>query len=224
MFLTIPEFLIDSEVKTLQQLAANAPFNDGGTTAGEMPNEHKNNLQYVPKDNEMRGVTQLITNGVGRSRAVQDGALIRRMMPPMLSKYTEGMEYKSHLDSPFMQHNGPLRADLSMTLFLSDPDSYGDGALVLETEFGNHEIKLPAGGAVIYSTRLYHHVAPVTHGERVAVITWMQSHIGDPAKRKVIGQLWESFDAMAVAKGETSEEARRLMHAVIELTRMWAES
>ncbi|MEM7280428.1 MAG: Fe2+-dependent dioxygenase [Pseudomonadota bacterium] len=224
MFLTIPDFLTSSEVQTLRQLATQAQFDDGSTTTGEMPSDHKRNLQYVPRDGEMRTLTQLISNGVGRSRVVQDGALIRRMMPPMLSKYTEGMEYKSHLDSPFMQHNGPLRADLSMTLFLSDPESYGGGELVLETDFGNHEIKLPAGGAVIYSTRLYHHVTPVTQGERIAVITWMQSHIGDPARRKVIGQLWQSFDDMAEAKGETSEEARRLMHAVIELTRMWAES
>lgn len=224
MFLSIPEFLTEQEVRQLQAMVERERFTDGGTTSGGMPDDHKRNLQFIPQGDNLRVVTQLISNGVGRSRAVQDGALIKRMMPPMISKYTEGMEYKSHLDTPFMQHKGPLRADLSMTLFLSDPDSYDGGALVLETEFGNHEIKLPAGGAVIYSTRLYHHVSPVTRGERVAVVTWMQSHIGDPAKRKVIGALWRSYDDMVEAKGETSEEARRLMHSVIELTRMWAES
>jgi len=94
---------------------------------------------------------------------------------------------------------------------------------VLETEFGDHEVKLPAGGAAVYSTRLYHHVMPVTRGERIAVVTWMQSHIGDPAKRKVIGELWRSYDDLADVKGETSDEAKRLMHAVLELTRMCAE-
>jgi len=224
MFLSIPEFLTDQELQVLRAMTARVQFTDGSATTGGMPDEHKHNLQYVPQGEDLRTVNQLISNGVGRSRAVQDGALIRRMMPPMISKYTEGMEYKSHLDTPFMQHNGPLRADLSMTRFLSDPESYDGGALVLETEFGNHEVKLPAGGAVIYSTRLYHHVAPVTRGERIAVVTWMQSHIGDPAKRKVIGELWHAYDDMANAKGETSDEAKRLMHAVIELTRMWAES
>ena len=75
----------------------------------------------------------------------------------------------------------------------------------------------------MYSTRLYHHVTPVTRGERIAVVTWMQSHIGDPAKRKVIGDLWRSYDVIAELKGEDSDEARDLMHAVLELTRMWAE-
>jgi len=224
MFLSIPDFLTAQEVRQLRAMMARVQFSEGSATSGEMPDQHKNNLQYVPQGEDLRIVTQAITNGVGRSKSVQDGALIRRMMPPMISKYTEGMEYKSHLDTPFMQHNGPLRADLSMTLFLSDPETYDGGALVLETEFGNHEVKLPAGGAVVYSTRLYHHVATVTRGERIAVVTWMQSHIGDPAKRKVIGELWQAFDDLADARGETSDEARRLMHAVIELTRMWAES
>ena len=224
MFLLIPDFLTEQEVQQLRAMTERVQFVDGSATSGGMPDKHKNNLQYVPQGDDLRLVTQLITNGVGRSRAVQDGALIRRMMPPMISKYTEGMEYKSHLDTPFMQHNGPLRADLSMTLFVSDPETYDGGALVLETDFGDQEVKLAAGGAVVYSTRLYHHVSPVTRGERVAVVTWMQSHIGDPAKRKVIGELWQAYDDMVEARGETSDEAKRLMHAVIELTRMWAES
>lgn len=223
MFITIPEFLNAEEVGGLTALIDRAPFADGGDTTGGMPDRHKRNLQYVPRDADLRLVRQAIANGIGRSRRVQDGALIKRMMPPMISKYTEGMEYKSHLDSPFMQHNGPLRADLSMTLFLSDPASYDGGELVLETEFGDHTVKLPAGGAVIYSTRLYHHVAPVTRGERIAVVTWMQSHIGDPARRKVIGQLWRAYDDIVELKGETSEQARRLMHVVLEITRMWAD-
>ena len=224
MFLSIPDFLNDQEIQQLRTLTARAQFVDGSATTGGMPDQHKHNLQYIPQGEELRAVTQLIQNGVGRSRAAQDGALIKRMMPPMISKYTEGMEYKSHLDTPFMQCNGPLRVDLSMTLFLSDPETYDGGALVLETEFGEHEVKLPAGGAVIYSTRLYHHVTPVMRGERIAVVTWMQSHIGDPAKRKVIGELWRAYDDMVDVKGETSDEARRLMSAVLELTRMWAES
>ncbi len=224
MFLSIPEFLNEQELKALRAMIDRVQFTDGTATADDLPDDHKRNLQYVPQGEDLRTVSQVISNGVARSREVQDGALIKRMMPPMISKYTEGMEYKSHLDSPFMQHNGPLRTDLSMTLFLSDPDTYDGGALVLETDFGDHDVKLPAGGAVFYSTRLYHHVSPVTRGERIAVVTWMQSHIGDPAKRKVIGQLWRSYDDLVEAKGETSEEARRLMHAVIELTRMWAES
>lgn len=224
MFLLIPDFLNEQEVKQLRDITARVQFTDGSSTTGEMPDKHKHNLQYEPQGDDLRTVSQFITNGIGRSPAVQDGALIRRMIPPMISKYTEGMEYKSHLDSPFMQFDGPLRADLSMTLFLSDPDSYDGGELVLETEFGNHEIKQPAGGAVIYSTRLYHHVKQITRGERIAVVTWMQSHIGDPARRKVIGDLWLVFDVIAEANGEESDEARRLMHATLELTRMWAES
>ena len=160
-----------------------------------MPDQHKRNLQYVPQAENLRTITQFISNGIGRSPAGQDGALIRQMMPPMISKYTDGMEYKFHLDTPFMHCNGSLRADLSMTLFLSDPESYDGGELVL-----------------------------VTRGERVAVVTWMQSHIGDPAKRKVIGELWRAYELIVEIKGEDSDEARRLMHVVLELTRMWAES
>ena len=223
VFLTISKFITEQELRFLQDFAARANFAEGSATTGGMPDKHKHNLQVVPQGDDLRTITQIVSNGIGRSRAAQDGALIKRMMPPMISKYREDMEYKSHLDTPFMHHNGPFRTDLSMTLFLSDPDSYDGGALVLETDYGDHEIKLPAGDAVIYSTRLYHRVSPITRGERVAVVTWMQSHIGDPAKRKVIGDLWISYDELAQAKGETSAEAKRLMGAIIELTRMWAE-
>lgn len=224
MFLSIPEFLTEKETQQLRAIADAAEFTDGSTTTGGMPSEHKRNLQYIPKGEQLRVVSQSIWSAVGRSSAVQDGALIRRMMPPMISKYTEGMEYKSHLDSVYMDYKGPLRVDLSMTLFLSDPDTYDGGALVLETEYGNHEVKLPAGGAVIYSTRLYHHVSPITRGERVAVVTWMQSHIGDPGKRRILGELWRAYDQIVEIKDENSDEARRLMHAILDLTRMWAES
>lgn len=223
MFILVPDFLTERELHKLSAMLERVKFTDGSATTGGMPDDHKRNLQFVPQGEDLRVVSQFITNGVSRSRAVQDGALIKCLMPPMISKYTEGMEYKSHLDTPFMHHNGPLRTDLSMTLFLSDPDSYDGGELVLETDFGNHEIKLSAGDAVFYSTRLYHHVAPITRGERVAVVTWMQSHIGDPAKRKVIGELWRSYDDMVELKGETSDEAKRLMYSIDELTRMWAE-
>lgn len=100
MFLLIPEFLTEQEVQQLRAMTERVQFTDGSATTGGMPDKHKNNLQYVPQGDDLRLVSQLITNGVGRSRAVQDGALIRRMMPPMVSKYTEGMEYKSHLDTP----------------------------------------------------------------------------------------------------------------------------
>jgi PKHD-type hydroxylase len=224
MFLLIDEFLTQDELQRLRSMAEQAQFTDGIGTADDMPDQHKHNLQYVPDGENLRTITQLVSNGIGRSTAVQDGALIRQMMPPMMSKYTDGMEYKSHLDTPFMHCNGPLRADLSMTLFLSDPETYDGGELVLETEFGECKIKQPAGGAVFYSTRLYHHVTPITRGERVAVVTWMQSHIGDPAKRKVIGELWRAYELIVEIKGEDSDEARRLMHSLLELTRMWAES
>ena len=118
MYLLIDEFLTADELQQLRTMASRAQFTAGTQTADDMPDQHKNNLQYVPRGDDLRTVTQFVSNGVGRSPAVQDGALIKRMMPPMISKYTEGMEYKSHLDTPFMQYQGPLRADLSMTLFL----------------------------------------------------------------------------------------------------------
>ncbi len=223
MFLTIPDLLRADELTTLQTMAERAAFDDGTTTTGGMPGGHKNNLQYVPQGPDLNSLSQIVRSALNRSDVVRDNVMIKNIMPPMISKYQDGMEYKSHLDAPFMHHKGPVRTDMSMTLFLSDPDSYDGGALVLETDFGDHEIKLPAGGAVVYSTRLYHRVTPVTGGARIAVVTWIQSHIADPAQRKVIGEIWHAYDDMVEAKGETSPEAKRLMFAVLELTRMWAD-
>ncbi len=223
MFLLIPDLLNEKELAAFQQLAAQGTFQDGGATTDGMPDGHKRNLQFVPQGANSDNVMKVLSGALTRSTIARDNALIKRIMPPIISKYQSGMEYKSHLDTPFMHNKGAVRTDLSMTLFLSDPESYEGGALILETEFGDHKIKPEAGAAAIYSTRLYHRVEPVTRGERIAVVTWMQSHVADPAKRKVIGALWQVYDDMVGAKGEESPEAARALHAVTELVHMWAE-
>ena len=128
MFLLIDNFLTKDELQALRAMVARANFVDGSATADDLPENYKSNLQYVPRGEDLRRVGQFVWNGISRSRAVQDGALIRRMMPPMISKYTPGMEYKSHLDSPYMDYQGPLRIDLSMTLFRPTPSPMTAGS------------------------------------------------------------------------------------------------
>lgn len=222
MFLVIDDFLTEAECAQLQSFAVRASYAPVGKGT-DAPADHKHNLQFSPKGADQQKLVSLIGAGLNRRERVRDTTLVKKILPPILSKYEEGMAYASHLDSPIMHDRGAVRTDLSMTVFLSDPKSYDGGALVLESDFGEREVKPPAGGAVVYSTRLYHRVQPVTRGARFAMVTWMQSHVADPAKRKIIGELWRAYDDASRAHGEQSEESARILFAVTELIHIWAD-
>jgi PKHD-type hydroxylase len=132
----------------------------------------KHNEQLEPTKEQATQLSAILSRAVQHNETFRSFAYPRRMIAPRISRYVPGLEYGSHLDDPIMVRSNekPLRTDMSMTVVLSDPESYQGGELSLETPFGPQNAKLPAGDAVIYSTTMRHRVVQVTEGTRLAVV------------------------------------------------------
>ena len=223
MMLHIPRLLTGDEVGALLQIAAAGQFTDGRATAGAALHGVKNNLQLEPTPEQDQRVQQIVIGALMRNPEFGSFALPRRIIPPRLTRCDAGMGYGSHIDQAFMGRGEPIRSDLSMTLFLSDPGLYEGGELVLETPIGEQEIKLPVGDAVVYATTVHHRVATVTQGTRLVAIAWMQSFVPDPARRQLLHDLRIAKDRVREAN-PGSEEAALLLRCHANLLRMWSDA
>ena len=165
----------------------------------------------------------MILARLNTSDAFKAAAVPHTILPLRFCRYDVGMAYGTHLDLPIMgTASGSIRTDLSMTVFLTDPNDYEGGALVFESEYGTKSVRGAAGDAVIYPSSLLHRVEPVTQGSRMVAISWMQSMVRDPAARKIL------FDIVQVASkleqtAANSPESLLLRQAHYNLLRMWAD-
>ena len=204
-------------------MAAEGSFGDGRATAGELVADVKYNEQLEPTKEQAAELNEIVSHAVQHNDTFRFFAWPRRMSRPRINRYGPGMEYGSHLDNPIMvrPNEAPLRTDLSMTAFLSDPESYQGGALCLDTPFGLQEIKLPAGDAVVYSTTMRHHVAEVTEGARLAVIGWIESMVSDERKRQILFDLWRVRQTL---KESPDQALTHLESSFVNLSKMWSET
>lgn len=222
MLLEIADLLTPAEIERLRQTAKTARFVDGRTT-----NPHskvKNNTQLDYNDPNYRPTAQLLHAALTRSEELRNFAFPKVIAPPLLTRTLAGMNYGAHADAPFMNIGQPrmLRSDLSCTIFLADPASYDGGQLSIQ--LGSHEIdiKLPAGGAVIYPSTTLHQVKPVTSGERLVAISFIESQIVDQNHRELLHELNE---VLALEGFNISWDNRtRLSHVSSALHRMWGAS
>jgi PKHD-type hydroxylase len=223
MLLCIPKLLEPQEVQQLRDLAAEGRFADGRATAGERVGDVKHNEQLEPTKEQAARLSAILSRAVQHNETFRFYAYPRRMTAPRISRYVAGMEYGSHLDNPIMvrSNENPLRTDLSMTVFLSDPESYQGGELSLETPFGPQNVKLPAGDAVVYSTTMRHRVVPITEGTRLAVVGWIESMVSDERKRQILFDLWRVRQTLK----ETPDQAMtHLETSFVNLSKMWSET
>jgi PKHD-type hydroxylase len=165
---------------------------------------------------------QIVMNALAANPLVQAFALPKFILPPIISQYTPGMNYGWHTDSPIMGDTHPVRIDMSMTLFLSDPASYTGGELIIHTPTGYVNFKLNKGDAIIYPTTRLHCVNPVTEGVRLAAVTWIQSFIKDTEKRELV-MLIKTIQEMIAASNINSTENLMLLQVYSNLVRMWTE-
>lgn len=218
MMMLIQGLLTPIEAKVLRQTAADLAFGDGRATAGKHARTVKANDQALPSpklDLVLTKVqTALAANPLFRS-AARPKALTRLI----LSRYREGQTYGLHVDDALMQG---LRTDLSFTLFLCDPTTYDGGALIIEDTFEARAIKPGAGDLMLYPATTLHRVEPVTAGERLAIVGWVQSLIRDGAEREILFDLDQAVDACFAETGK-STQFDRLAKTRSNLLRMWAE-
>ncbi len=223
MFLVIPKLLAADALKTVDAVLSKATFVDGGVSAGEGAKQVKKNLQLDPAKTKGAGkLDKLVLQALQKNIPFQSAAIPKLIRPPIYSKYTEGMSYGVHVDNPFMGGEVLMRTDLSMTLFLSEPDTYQGGELVIRTETGEARVKLPKGDAIVYSTGALHGVNTVSKGARLAAVTWVQSIIADPYRRQIIGEMDVVCQSLA-QKIPGSEELHILRRTYGNLVRLWGE-
>jgi PKHD-type hydroxylase len=221
MFLEIPDVLAPAEVDRLRAIAAGAHFVDGKVSN---PNsEVKNNLQVDHADPGYGQASRLMAAALQRCEAFQDFAFPRNVAPPLLARYAPGMNYGVHSDAPMMtMPTGALRSDLSSTLFLNEPSSYEGGELSVRV--GGRELLFKGlpGSAVVYPSTTLHEVKPVTAGERLVGLTFIQSRIREPDRRDILWRLGEVLALEGLTM--TWDNRIHLEHARNNLMRLWNEA
>ncbi len=222
MFHQIHNVLTPQELARIDEVIAAVEFVSGKLTATGGAAEGKDNLQ-LPKDNpEVQSIMQIVLEALKRNPELYRVAYPRQAVPPHFSRYEAGMTYGNHVDAAMMRMPGPLRTDVAVTLFLSDPADYDGGELVVQLPGGEARVKLPRGALVAYPPHFVHRVEPVTRGVRYAAVTWLESLIRDPARRQVLSELDRSFLALYQKYG-SSEELNRLNNTFQNLLRMWLD-
>lgn len=222
MLMCIPDILKSAEVKKIRSAIADSTFSDGRRTAGYRAKRVKNNLQMDRAATATKDIGNLILGGLRRSKTFQRAFLPKSIRPPLISRYEVGMNYGLHVDDAFMGSSSRARSDISLTVFLSDPSDYDGGELIMASPFGEQEIKLPAGAAVVYPSSTLHQVAPVTRGERLAAVTWAQSHVRDSTQRELLYDMFKMREKLAKLDPDGAE-TDLAFKTYSNLLRMWAD-
>jgi PKHD-type hydroxylase len=220
MFLQIDNFLTAGEVESIAELARQTAFIDGRRSNPH--NSTKHNAIADPNDLKGKQAAQIALAAIQRNEAARDFALPKRVALPVLTRYGIGMTYGAHIDSAFLPGvPEPMRSDVSCTIFISDPSSYQGGELIVYLGSEEVRIKGGAGHAVFYASTSVHQVAPVTAGERLVMITFIESQIADPLQRDIVYSLGE-VRALEGLKMDWRNRTQ-LEYAIANLQRMWAK-
>jgi PKHD-type hydroxylase len=223
MLLTIPGILNRDELSVVHDFISRATFVDGKLSAGSEASPVKNNREMQTSAQEMSQLNNLVMGKLVQNPVYLAAALPSRIAAPFYAKYAPGMHYGNHVDDPVMGPPGQrYRTDVSITIFLNEPDAYDGGELVIQTSFGEQLVKLSAGDAVMYPSSSTHRVNEVTCGERLVVVTWLQSMVRDPAKRELLYRLHQAREIL-LKKSAGSDETELVSNSYVNLVRMWAD-
>ncbi len=173
-----------------------------------------------------RALGEIILTALGQNERFTSAALAKRVFPPLFNRYDAGMNFGAHIDNSIRFVKGAnirVRTDISATLFLTEPQDYDGGELVIEDTYGTHSVKLPAGDLVVYSATSRHHVTPVTRGSRWASFFWIQSMIRDEAARAMLFELDTAIQGLRARLGEAGEVIA-LTGLYHNLVRRWADA
>jgi PKHD-type hydroxylase len=221
----LPDVLAPAEREAIAKLLAQAAFAPGRATAIGPAKERKHNLQLDrARCPEIGRVDRLLVDALCRLPDFNRAALPRRFAPPLYAIYEPGMNYGEHVDAAVLGSGtpDPMRADVAITVFLSEPAEYEGGELALQTSFGAQEVKLAAGSAVVYPATTLHQVRPVTRGVRRVAVTWVQSWVRDAATREVLADISRAAEA-AQRDNPGGEASLLLSRAYANLLRREAE-
>jgi len=227
MLITIPNILSKEQVIQCRQLMDAAEWVDGNVTSGAQSALAKNNMQLPEVSPVARQVGDLIQDALGLNPLFISAALPLKVFPPLFNRYHGGQEFATHVDNAIRHLRGTnfrIRSDLSVTLFLSEPEDYDGGELTIEDLYGEQKVKLPAGHMVLYPSSSLHHVTPVTRGSRVCSFFWLQSMVRDDGQRTLLYQLDNAIQKIGLDRGLKDAEVISLTGVYHNLLRRWADS
>jgi len=205
MIVCLGNVLSDSELRAVAAQLKTARFTSGKHTAGWHARTVKRNRQASPAG--AAAGSDSVAAALARNDVFQSAVRPLRLSPVTFSRYEPGMEYGPHVDDALMEaaDGTRLRSDVSVTVFLSDPEAYQGGALVIEDSGGERPFKLGAGDAVVYPATSLHRVEPVSKGTRLAAVLWVQSVVPDASEREMLFDLDVARRAMFETHGKTRE-------------------
>ena len=223
MLLQIPSILTKEQVREARAILDAAEWVDGRVTAGHQSARAKDNEQIPESHPAARQIGEIIVVSLARSPLFRSAALPLHVFPPLFNRYSGGQSFGSHVDNAVRQVAGSahqLRTDLSATLFLSEPDEYDGGELVIEDTFGVQSVKLEAGNMILYPASSLHHVRPVTRGARVSSFFWIQSMVRDDGERTLLFDLDLAIQRLDAPDHPSTLQLTGVYH---NLLRRWAD-
>jgi len=223
MMLHIPSILSREQVAAMRRRMEAGEWVDGRATVGEQGAQVKQNRQLAADSPLALELGREILAALERQPMFFAAALPLRTIPPLFNRYSGGEHYGDHIDGALrrLPSGAWLRTDISSTLFLSDPEEYEGGELVVADAYGTHEVKLPAGDLILYPSTSVHHVEPVTRGERICSFFWTQSMVRDDAQRGMLLELDQTIQRLRARVGDCEETVSLTGH-YHNLLRQWS--
>jgi len=225
MLLEIPAVLTPQQVAHIRSRLEAGPWVDGNVTSGHQSAQAKCNEQLAEESPVARELGAHVMEALGRNALFFSAALPKQVFPPLFNRYREGMNFGSHVDGAIRTHEPSrqrIRTDLSATLFLSAPDEYEGGELLIEDTYGVQRVKLASGSVVLYPATSLHRVEPIKRGARVASFFWIQSMVRHDAQRSLLFDL--DMAIVRLTRDHPGDAALvSLVGVYHNLLRMWAE-
>lgn len=226
MLICVPDVLTKAEVADFRRIMDAESWEDGRSTAGMQSAEVKQNEQLPPDGKVSRQLGQRVVSALSASPLFVSAAVPKHIFPPLFNRYRPGKFFGEHVDNSIRGDNLTglrIRTDLSATLFLSEPDEYDGGELLVDDYYGAHRIKLPAGHLVLYPATSLHMVTEVTRGVRAGSFFWIQSMIKDALARRMLFDLDNSLQGLIGRLGLNDPDVRTLTNLYHNLTRHWTD-
>jgi len=227
VLLCIPEVLTRDQVAHFRRTIDEVEWVDGRVTAGAQSGSVKRNMQLPEGSPAARELGDMVLDALARSPLFISAAIPLRIFPPLFNRYGVGQAFGTHVDGAIRAVPGTpvrIRTDLSVTLFLAEPDEYDGGELAIEDRYGTQEVKLPAGDLVLYPSTSLHCVKPVTRGARVASFFWLQSMVRDDNARSMLFDLDQTIQELTGERGLEDPACVRLTGIYHNLIRYWADA
>jgi PKHD-type hydroxylase len=226
MLVCVPDVLSREDVADFRRVMDGEAWEDGRSTAGAQSAQVKQNEQLPPDGPVARALGERVIKALTANLLFIAAAVPLHIFPPLFNRYRPGQYFGEHVDNCIRGDRLTglrIRTDISVTLFLSEPDEYDGGELLIDDYYGSHRIKLPAGHLVLYPATSLHKVTPVTRGARVCSFFWIQSMIRDSHARRLTFDMDHALQELARRLGRNDPEVRRLTNIYHNLIRYWAE-